>query len=240
MASERDPRRFATTRWSLIVEAADPGSPQAEAALATLCELYWFPVYAFVRRSGRSTDESRDLTQGFFARVLEKGYFKQARQERGRFRSFLLTAVRNFLANEWDAGQAQKRGGGQRILPLDFDDSERRYQLEPADVETPERVYERRWAQTVLGHARDRLRAKFAESGRADLFARLGPCLSGEEPDYGALSAELGMSAGSLRVAVHRLRRQFAATLREAVAETVDRPEEVEEELRHLIAAVGE
>jgi DNA-directed RNA polymerase specialized sigma24 family protein len=240
MTLEAGRRRFATTRWSLVIAAGDSGSPDATSALATLCETYWFPVYAFIRRSGRMQDDARDLTQGFFAQALEKNAFSKARQERGRFRSFLLTSVRHFLANQHDRDMAAKRGGGRGPLPLDFDDGERRYQNEPVDDETPEHVYERRWALTVLAQAVDRVGVKFERGGRHQQFSRLRPFLTGDEPhSYASLAADLGVSEGALRVAVHRLRQQFATSLRDAIAETVTTPEDIDEELRYLMTVIG-
>lgn len=237
---ERGQRRFATTRWSLVVAAGDSRSPDARAALATLCETYWFPVYAFIRRSGRSHDDARDLTQAFFMRVLEKNYFKDARAERGRFRSFLLSSVRHFLANQLDWDHAQKRGGDQVHISIDANDGDRQYQCEPVEDDTPERIYERRWALAALGAAMARLSSRYEPGSRRDLFERLKPFLTGDEPEsYAALGAELGVSEGSLRVAVHRLRRQFATVLREAIAETVEADGDVDEELRHLLAVVS-
>jgi RNA polymerase sigma-70 factor (ECF subfamily) len=232
--------RFATTRWSLVLAVREGRSPEAVSALATLCETYWLPVYAFIRRSGRSSDDAKDLTQGFFMRVLEKDYFGQAREERGRFRSFLLAAVRHFLANQRDWEQAQKRGGEYPHLSLEFETGERTYQIEPVDAETPERLYERRWALAVIDGALSRVQEKYEAGGRRELFLRLRPFLMGEEPgSYADLAAVLKVSEGSLRVAAHRMRQQFAATLRETIADTVQTPEEVDEELRHLMAAVG-
>jgi RNA polymerase sigma-70 factor (ECF subfamily) len=237
---ERGPRRFATTRWSLVVAAGDSRSPDASSALATLCETYWFPVYAFIRRSGRSHDDARDLTQAFFARVLEKNYFKDAKAERGRFRSFLLSSVRHFLSNQLDWDRAQKRGGDQLHISIDADDGDQQYQHEPVEDETPERIYERRWALAAMGAAMTRLAARYEPGSRRELFERLKPFLTGDEPEsYAALGAELGVSEGSLRVAVHRLRRQFATVLREAIAETVEAAGDVDEELRHLLAVVS-
>src|SRR6185295_16874802 len=196
-------RRFATTRWSLVVAAGDARSPDAESALATLCEAYWFPVYAFIRRSGSSEDAARDLTQAFFARVLEKNYFKDARQDRGRFRSFLLTSVRHFLSNERDA-------------------------------ETPEHTDEKRWALAGLAAAISRLETNYERSNKRAQFLRLKPFLTSDEPEsYSALAAELGSTEGSLRVAVHRLRRQFGSSLRETIAETVATADDVDDEMRH-------
>jgi RNA polymerase sigma factor (sigma-70 family) len=238
MAEDTGPRRFATTRWSLILAAADPRS--AESALSSLCEIYWFPVYAFVRRTGASIDDAKDLTQAFFTRVLEKGYFTEARQERGRFRSFLLTAVRHFLSNERDAARALKRGGGQVLLPLEFDDGERRYLLEPVDDQTPEHVYERRWALTVLDAAMKRLAGRYEDPERRNVFVALRPLLTGREPDsYERIAASLNVTEGTLRVALHRLRKQFAAALREVILETVETDDEVELELQHLLDVVS-
>jgi RNA polymerase sigma-70 factor (ECF subfamily) len=233
-------RSFATTRWTLILSAADASSPAQDDALATLCEAYWHPVYAFIRRSGRNPDDARDLTQLFFVRVLEKGFFKEADRSRGRFRSFLFSSVRHFLANQHDWAVAQKRGGGAPILSLEFDDGERRYSLEPADDVTPERTYERTWATTVLETAMARVQAKYGETGRGDLFARLKPYLTGDEPEsYAELAKAGGGNPGQLRVAVHRLRRDYGRALREVIADTVETPEDVDEELRHLFEVVS-
>jgi RNA polymerase sigma-70 factor (ECF subfamily) len=238
--TEEGRHRFATTRWTLVVAAGGTTSPESQAALAALCEAYWFPVYAFVRRGGRSVDDAKDLTQAFFARVLEKGYFAEARSERGRFRSFLLSCLSHFLSNEYDRQVALKRGGGQPVLCLEFDDGERKYLHEPVDHVTPEHLYERRWALSVLDSAMARARASYEESGRSDLFAALRRYLTGDEPaSYAELATTLTTTEGALRVAVHRLRREFARSLREVVAETVETPEEVEGELRHLMAAVS-
>jgi RNA polymerase sigma-70 factor (ECF subfamily) len=221
------------------VAAAGPES-QAASALASLCDIYWFPVYAFIRRTGVSVDDARDLTQAFFTRVLEKGYFKEAKQERGRFRAFLLTAVRHFLANERDAARAQKRGGGAVHVPLEFDDGERRYSLEPVEGQTPEHVYERRWAQTVLDSAMTRLAARYAEPERKKVFQALRPLLVGREPDsYTSAAASLGVTEGALRVALHRMRRHLGASLRDVIAETVEREGEIDGELQHLLAIVS-
>jgi RNA polymerase sigma factor (sigma-70 family) len=239
MPADPGRRRFATTRWSLILAAAGPESTRAESALASLCEIYWFPVYAFVRRTGASVDDARDLTQAFFLKVLEKGYFKEARQERGRFRSFLLTAVRHFLANERDAAYAAKRGGRLLHIPLEFDDGERQYLIEPVEDETPERMYERRWALTVMDRAMGRLAARYTKPDRQKTFQTLRPLLVGHDPDsYAMAAATLDVTEGALRVALHRLRRSFAASLRDVIAETVERPEDVDQELQHLLASV--
>jgi DNA-directed RNA polymerase specialized sigma24 family protein len=233
-------QRFATTHWTLVIAAGNAASPDAERALAALCETYWLPVYAFIRRGERDADDAKDLTQAFFTLVLEKHYFAEARQDRGKFRSFLLTAVTHFLANQHDWNSAKKRGGGQHLLPLEFDAGERTFLREPVDAVTPERLYERRWALAVIDAAMQRVSKQYEQNERADLFGRLQPYLTGEEPaSYAELAAALSSTENALRVAVHRLRRQFASSLREVVAETVARPDEVEGELRHLLKAVS-
>ena len=171
--------QFQTTSWSLVIAAGQQPTESAEAALAKLCQLYWYPVYAFVRRRGNSQDDARDLTQEFFSRLLEKNYLKDADPERGRFRSFLLAAVRHFLANEWNRGQAQKRGGGMLTIALDPGTAEGRYSLEPANQETPESLYERQWAVALLDQVMAGLRQEYASDGRLDHFERLAPYLTG-------------------------------------------------------------
>ena len=233
-------RRFATTQWTLVVAAGDRRQPEADAALATLCERYWYPVYAFVRRRGYQPAESQDLTQEFFAKLLEKEYLRSADRERGRFRTFLLTAVSRFLSKETERAAAQKRGGGHKPLSLDFSDADGRYRLEPADHATPEALFERRWALTLLDGAIERLRADYARKGKRELFERLRPCLiaGADDADYPELAAELKMSPGALKVALHRLRRRFGAALKDEIVATVSGPEEVEDEIGRLLAAV--
>ncbi len=231
--------RFATTHWSLILSAGG-SSPGAATALAELCETYWYPVYVFVRRTGHSADEAADLTQAFFARILEKRDLKAARPDRGRFRSFLLASVRHFLSNERDRQQALKRGGRLLHVPVEVDTGERLYQREPADDMTPERIYERRWTLTVLDKAMARISTRYEGKGRRDLFLRLQPILSGDEPaSYRELAEQLDVSEGSLRVAAHRLRKEFAAALRATIGETVERSEDIDDELRYLLGVVG-
>jgi RNA polymerase sigma-70 factor (ECF subfamily) len=201
-AGDSAPRRFQTTRWTLVVAAGDRESPEAETALSALCTAYWHPVYAFIRRSGHDAEAARDLTQGFFTRVLEKNYFGDARRERGRFRTFLLTSVRNFLANERDRDRAQKRGGGRVPIPLEADDGERSYQIDPSHDLTPERLFEQRWALAVIGGALNSVRERYELRKKAEWFANLKPFLTGNEPgSYADLAAELKVSEGSLRVA---------------------------------------
>ena len=234
------PHRFVTTRWSLVLAAGRPGSAEAAAALATLCEAYWFPVYAFVRRSGHSEEDARDLTQAFFARMLEKHDVRAADPARGRFRSFLLASVRHFLINQHDAAMAQKRGGGAPHLSLEFDDGERRYEREPAHSDTPERLFERRWALATLDIAIARVGGQHHADGRGPLFDALRPFLAGSEPSsYETLARQFDTTEGALRVAVHRLRRAFRESLREVILATVERPEDIEDELRYLLRVVS-
>jgi RNA polymerase sigma factor (sigma-70 family) len=233
--------RFATTHWSLVIRAGGSSSPGASKALAELCETYWYPAYAFVRRSGHSTEEAADLTQAFFTQVLEKHYLKDAKPERGRFRSFLLASLRHFLSNERDWHQAVKRGGKVPHVPFELDNGERMYQLEPANDMTPERIYERRWTLTVLDKAMARVSAKYEATGRRELFQRLQPTLAGDESaPYRDLAEALGVSEGSLRVVAHRMRKEFAAALRGVIAETVEHPEEIDDELRYLLKVVSQ
>lgn len=235
------PRRtFTTTRWSLVLAARRRDSPDAEAALAALCEAYWFPVYAFVRRSGHTGDEARDLTQAFFTRMLDKHGVSSADPSRGRFRSFLLASLRHFLLNSRDAAVSLKRGGGAIHLPLQFNDEERRYYREPADHETPERLYERRWALATLEAAIAGVREEYRASGRGALFDALRPFLDGGEPtSYQTLAKTLGSSEGAVRVAVHRLRRAFRDSLRQIVESTVESSGDVDDELRYLKSVIS-
>ncbi len=234
------PRRFATTRWSLVREAGHPGAPEGAAALAALCEAYWFPVYAYIRRTGKSGEDARDLTQAFFARMIEKNDVSDADPARGRFRTFLLTSVRHFLANQHDAATAQKRGGGATHLPIEVQDSERRYAYEPADHQTPELVFERRWALAALDAAMARVAQRYADGDRRRIFDELRPCMTGAEPpSYAAMATRLATTEAALRIAMHRLRRAFRDALRDVIAETVEHPEDVDDELQYLLTVVS-
>jgi RNA polymerase sigma-70 factor (ECF subfamily) len=235
------PRHFATTRWSLVLRAsAGVAVPGADEALASLCETYWYPLYAYLRTRGRNADEAQDLTQAFFARILEKKSMRHADPARGRFRAFLLTSLKNFAANERDRDMASKRGGGIPMLPLEFESAEGRFQREPASDETPETIFDRRWAVTVLERALTRLEAETVRNGKAEHFDRLKPHLVGEQPhvSHAETGSVLGMSEGAVKVAVHRLRRQFRDLVRDEIAQTVSSPEEIDGELRHLWSAV--
>ncbi|MDB5310080.1 MAG: polymerase sigma factor [Gemmataceae bacterium] len=231
---------FATTRWSLIAAAKDPAAPTAREALADLCRAYWYPVYAYVRRRGADHHKAQDLTQGFFARLLETNDLAAADQTRGRFRSFLLTACRHFLANQHDHETARKRGGGRSHVPLDFTAADGRYSREPADGEDPDHLFDRRWALDLLDRALAELRGEYAGSGRAKLFDALKECLAGgAETRYADLADQLGMTEGAVKVAVHRLRQRYRDRLRAVIADTVASPDDVDGEIRDLFAALG-
>lgn len=234
-------RRFATTRWSLVRAAADGAGAGGREALETLCRLYWYPLYAHIRRRGHAVEAAQDLTQEFFARLLEKEWLRTADPQRGRFRSFLLAAADHFLSNQHDRARAEKRGGGRVVLSLDFGDAERRLATEPADPATPERAFERRWALTLLELVLQRLRDEYATPARAALFDRLQPYLAhGRGPaSYRELATELAMTEGAVKVAIHRARQRFAALLRHEIAQTVTHPAEVDDEIRHLFTALA-
>ena len=233
--------RFTTTHWSLVLAAQRDSTPQARAALTRLCESYWHPLYAYLRRSGSSADDAQDLTQAFFARILEKQTFRSADPDRGRFRSFLLTSLKNFVANERERAKALKRGGALPVLSFEFEAAEERYQIEPPSDETPETVFERRWALTLLEHVVTRLRAELKKAGKEEQFEQLKVFLTGESRavGYAEVGLRLNMSEGAVKVAVHRLRRRFRALLQDEIAQTVSSPAEVDDEIRHLWSAVG-
>jgi RNA polymerase sigma-70 factor (ECF subfamily) len=231
---------FATTHWSAVVQAARPDSPEARAALAELCRIYWFPLYAYARNQGFDLHTAQDLTQEFFRKLLEKNYLNLADRRRGRFRSFLLTAFKCFLANEWDRTQAQKRGGGRQIFSLDGIQAEERYHLEPRTLESPDQLYDRSWAVELIDRTRARLREEYRAAGKMERFELLSQFLPGEEPtaSQADLGVRLGLSEGAVKQEVFRLRRGFGDLLREAVAQTVVHPDEVDDEIRHLIDVV--
>jgi RNA polymerase sigma-70 factor (ECF subfamily) len=235
-----DRRHFATTRWSQVLAAGRGGGAEAHEALSRLCESYWYPLYAFVRRWGYDADRAQDLTQEFFAKMLEKRYLQAADPARGRFRSFLLASLKHFLANERDRAGALKRGGRAVVVPLEIENAEGRYSLEIPVEETPEAIYERRWALTLIERTLARLAGEFEAAGKHALFTRLEGYLTGDQETlpYADLAPELGMSEGALKVTVHRLRRRFGALLREEVSETVATPDEIDEEIRDLFRAL--
>jgi RNA polymerase sigma-70 factor (ECF subfamily) len=230
--------RFAATRWSLVLAAGgDNDAAATRRALEELIRAYWFPLYAFARRAGQAPSEAEDAVQGFFARLLEKKYLAQVDRSKGRFRSFLLAAMKHFLAKERARDRARKRGGGRAAVALDAMDAEARYAVEPADEMTPERLFERQWALAVLEEVLGRLGGEYVEGGKGKLHEAIEPCLTGGAGaiNYAQVSRELTMTEGAVRVAVHRLRRRYRDLLREEIAQTVDSPEQVEEEIAYLL-----
>lgn len=236
-----EPSGFATTQWSIVLRAAQPEDSEARAALELLCRRYWFPLYAFARRRVATIPEAQDLTQEFFLRLLEKNSLAAASPERGRFRSFLLTSLKNFLNNEWDRANAQKRGGGRERLSLDWETGESRLSLEPAHANTPEREFERQWALTLLDNVVRRLQDEFAAAGKARHFELLKETLTGDRAtvEYSIVAAELSMTEEAVRQAAHRLRKRYRELLREEVAATVENDSEVEDEIGRLLAALA-
>jgi RNA polymerase sigma factor (sigma-70 family) len=233
------PSDFPTTRWTLVVAAADPQRKDARSALVSLCEGYWYPLYVYVRRRGYSAEQAQDLTQEFFIRLLEGRYLDRADPEKGRFRSFILTSLKFFVADEADRQRAHKRGGGV-VVSIEFSSGEDRYLREPAHDETPERIFERRWALSVLDRVVEKLRDEFVYHGRTEHFERLKVFLLGQSdaPPYAALAREMNTSEGALKVAIHRLRKRYRELFRQEIADTVADPAEVESELRFLAIAL--
>lgn len=230
--------QFPTTRWTLVVAAGDPQRKDARSALVSLCDHYWYPLYAYLRRRGYPADQAQDLTQEFFMRVLEGRYLDRADPEKGRFRSFLLTSLKFFVADEEDRQRAQKRGGG-AVGSLEFSSGEERYQREPSHDETPERIFERRWALAVLDQVVERLRNEFVQHGRPEHFERLKVFLLGQaDAPYAALAREMNTSEGALKVAIHRLRKRYRELFRQEIADTVADREQIESELRFLASAL--
>lgn len=233
--------RFTTTRWSLVLAAAQPKPARSAEALAALCELYWYPVYAFVRRQGYRSEECADLTQAFFARVLEKESFKTVDPARGRFRAFLCASLRHFLSNERDRVHALKRGGLHPPVSLDVDVAEGCYQLEPRDELTPETLFDRRWALLLLERVLADVHREYHGAGKGRLFDALKGYLTGDggAPPHAEVASTLGMSEGAVKVAVHRLRRRFRARLVDEIAETVADPADIDGEIAYLLKAVS-
>lgn len=230
--------RFPATRWTLVIAAGDPNKKEAKAALVSLSENYWYPLYAYLRRRGHSADQAQDLTQDFFIRLLEGRYLDRADPQKGRFRSFLLSSLKYFVADEQDRQRARKRGGG-AVVSLEFSLGEERYQRELAHDETPERIFERRWALAVLDRVVDKLRDEFLQHGRPEHFDRLKVFLLGRsEAPYAALAREMNTSEGALKVAIHRLRKRYRELFRQEIADTVADPAEVESELRFLASVL--
>lgn len=233
--------RFVTTRWSVVLSARDKESPQSAAALEALCRSYWYPLYAFVRRQGHPPQDAQDLTQGFFARLLQKDYLQAAAREKGRFRTFLLVAVKRFLANEWDREHAQKRGGFAPVVPIDEELAESRFAAELAQNVPPDVLFDRQWARTLLERATAQLHEEYVASGRAKLLEYLQSCLAREESalPYAQIAARLNLTEPAVKMAVHRLRVRYRQILCAEVAHTLSGPEQIEEEIRHLFSAFG-
>lgn len=231
---------FGTTHWSVVLAAGQSDSHEATHALETLCRRYWYPLYGYVRRQGRDPHEAQDLTQGFFCRLLEKRFLVQVDPRKGRFRSFLLVAMNHFLANEWDRAHALKRGSRVTFVSLDTLDAEQRYQHEGLIAASPEQLYDQRWAMTLLARVLARLRQEFQEKDKEPRFDALKGCLTGDlAASYAVLAAQLGLTEGSLKMTVQRMRRRYGELIREEIAQTVASPAEIEDEIRHLFMELG-
>lgn len=230
-----------TTRWSVVAAAGQKRTSESREALATLCESYWYPLYAYVRRCGYAREEAQDLTQGFFTRLVESDTLQVADPNRGRFRSFLLSSLKNFASNEWRDAQTLKRGGGLVQRSFNLDSGEHQYSQEPSHELTPERIFERRWAMLVLERALANLSDEFTASGKKELFEQLKFYLTGDplSAHYREVAAKLGISEGAVKVAVHRLRRRYQECLRAEIAETVAESSQIDDELRALFTAVA-
>ncbi len=230
---------FATTRWTVVLAAGCRSAPQADLALEELCRTYWYPLYVYVRRQTQTHEDAEDLTQAFFARFLEKNYLEKLSSEKGKFRAFLLAALKHFLANEWDRANRQKRGGGIPTISLDWQDADTRYRIDPADNLSPDKLYDRAWAVTLLERVIQRLREENSAEGKSRIFDQLKSFLmlgKGVIP-YSQAASALDMTESAVRVAVHRLRRRYRELLREEIAQTLSDPTQVEEEVRALFSA---
>jgi RNA polymerase sigma factor (sigma-70 family) len=232
---------FLTTHWSVVLAAGQGKDTRAEEALARLCQTYWYPLYVYVRRQGHSPPDAQDLTQEFFSRLLAGNSLAGIRREKGKFRSFLLAAMNHFLANQWDRAHRQKRGGGQTPLSLNAEAAETRYRLEPADTMTAERIFDRRWALTLLEQVLRRLEQEYTSAGKQALFAALQFCLTGERAalPYTEIGKGLNLTEGAVKVAVHRLRQRYRELLRLEITQTVSSPDEIDGEIRHLFAVAA-
>ncbi len=233
--------RFATTHWSIVLAAGDSSARKHTQALSARCETYWFPLYAYLRRRRYDRDRAQEYTQAFFARLLEKHGVRLADPARGRFRYFLLAAFKNFLADEHDRAKALKRGGGRKIFSINFENAENQYSLEPADELTPEKLFAKSWALTVLDRTIARLKAELAARGKENLFDNLKVYMTAEAGSvpYRDLAARLNMTEGTVRVAVHRLRKRYKHLLRDEIAQTVATEEEIDDEIRDLFRILG-
>ena len=237
-----DPARFRTTRWSAILVAAESQMPGSQAALAELCRLYWYPLYAFARRRGYTQHDAQDLTQGFFLHLLERRALKHADPLRGKFRSFLLASFQNFLADKADLARCVKRGGNREFIFLDAEDAESRYRLEPADRLTAENIFDARWAMALLTRAVERLREEYAARNETSRFEVLRPFVGVAEgnapPSYEVVAKSLGVGVGAAKTLIHRFRKRYSAIVREAIGRTVSDPAEIEDEIHALCDAL--
>ena len=233
---------FPSTHWSRVLAAGNPDAPEAFEALANLCQSYWYPIYAYVRRKGHPPEQAQDLTQDFFAYVLERDLLAKADPERGRFRGFLRIVCARHLSGERERASARKRGGGKTAWSIDVSDAEGRYSREPSHELTPERIFDRTWALTLLSRVFEQLRSEYDAAGRAAIFDELRLVLTGaSQPDsYATIALRLGTSEGAVRVAVHRLRRRYGILLRQEIAATVDDPNQIDDEIRSLFTALQE
>ncbi len=232
--------QFTTTRWSRVLAARERSDPGSREALAGLCEAYWYPLYVFVRRQGYDPDAASDLTQGYFARLMEKDYLGDVHPGRGKFRSFLLASLKHHLSHERDRERAAKRGGPAPAISLDRESAERRYRAKPRDDATPETIYERRWALTVIDRAQGRLRLEMQQAGKGERFEHLAGFVFGGGTDrsYREVASESGMSEAAIAMAVRRLRQRLGDLMRQEIADTVGDPRDVDGEIRHLLAVV--
>ena len=234
--------QFTATHWSVVLAARDGASTHAHTALEQLCRTYWYPLYAFVRRKGHSAHDAQDLTQGFFAHLLQRRFLENVGPLKGKFRSFLIAALNHFLSDEWDKARAAKRGGGQTFISLDDHDAEDLYLAEPDSNMTAEKIFEQRWALALLAQAFARLRGEFAAARKTREFDHLKVFLSTPTSDgaYDAVAVELEMPVASVAVKVHRLRQRYGELIRAEIADTVASPADIEEEMAHLFDAVGQ
>ena len=232
--------QFTTTHWSVVLAAGQMDAPQAGEALEKLCRTYWYPLYAYVRREGYGAADAQDLAQEFFARLLARNTLGQVDPQKGKFRSFLLAALRHFLSDQRDRARAAKRGGGAEVFSLDAQEAEERYRLEPADRMDAEKIFERRWAMTLLEQALARLRDEAVVAGKAELFERLRDFVAGEsETSCGEVAAQLGQTESAVKSALHRLRQRYRDLVREEIAQTVTDPAETDGEIRYLITVIS-
>ena len=232
---------FVTTHWSVVLSAQDPDGRHSREALESLCRAYWYPLYSYARRTGQSPPDAEDLTQGFFARLLEKDYLKAAAREKGRFRTFLLVALKRFMANEWDRQHAQKRGGFAPVVQLDQDMAETRFRSEQSHDLPPDVLFDRQWALTLLERTMNQLKLEYAAADRSGLFERLNGCLTRDESalPYAEVAAQLNLTEAAVKMAAHRLRARYRELLLHEIAQTVSTPGEIEQEIAHLFSAFG-